>query len=199
MNRGLMGAFLVAGLLGSGCGSSSSGNSDGVAEGFMGTWELDGTNTSFTLTCPNTQAIGTLLFPIWTELDLDHGVLAPLTDVSNACVPPGMSFDVDSGGITASVVTPDPYSGGPALCRFSLGSDSYGVPAYIDFSFSSLTITKLPDSGSGKAPRVLFGGSAMGPLMMGDQTVQDNLVMTDTCTYMNYVGGGDIFHRTTQP
>jgi hypothetical protein len=193
MNRGFKGAFLLAGLLAAGCSSSSSGNSDGVAEAFMGHWEIDGMTTSFTVTCPNT-GMGT--FAIWQELDLDHGVLADLTDVSNACVPPGMSFDVDKAGVTASVVAPDPYTGSAPLCRYVLGADSNGNPVFIDFSFSDLTMTKLQASSASKAPRLLLAGTASGPLMQDDGTNTGNSVAVDTCTI---IGSGDIFHRTTQP
>jgi hypothetical protein len=194
MNRGFKGAFLLAGLLGAGCSSSSSTtNSDGVAEAFMGRWEIEGASSSFALTCPN---FGMGMVPIWTELDLDHGVLSDLTDISNACVAPGMSFDVDKGATTATVVNPDPYTGNAPLCRYVLGSDSNGNPAYIDFAFSDLTITKLQASSSSKAPRVLLAGSATGPLMQDDGTNMGNTIQTDTCTIM---GTGDVFHRTTQP
>jgi hypothetical protein len=187
--------FLAAGLLASGCGSSSSTtNPDGLAEGFMGTWDIQGSTTSFSLSCPASTDIGTVSFPIWTELELDHGVLSDLADVSKACVPPGITFDVDKKGLTASAVNPDPFSGNAPLCEFVLGNDTAGNPVFIDFSFSSLTITKLADSGTGKAPRVLFAGSAMGPLMRFDSS--GKLGATDTCTYD---GSGDIFQRMTQP
>lgn len=192
-DRGFKGAFLLAGLLGAGCGSSSSSNPDGVAEAFMGRWDIDGATSSFQLTCPQT-GMGT--FPIWSELDLDHGVLADLTDISTACVAPGMSFDVEKGGTTASVVNPDPYTGNAPLCRYVLGTDQNGNPAFIDFTFSELTITKLQASSTSKAPRVLLEGTASGPLMQDDGTNMGNFVQSDTCTI---TGSGDVFHRTTQP
>lgn len=193
MNRGLKGAFLVAGMLAAGCGSSSSGNSDGVAEAFIGHWEPEGSTTSFTVTC---ASMGMGNIPIWNEVELDHGVLADLTDVSNACVPPGMSFNVDKTGVTASVLNPDPYTGNMPECRYVVGSDSNGIPAYIDFTFSDLTITKLQASSTSKAPRILLAGTASGGFMQDDGTGTGNYVQSDTCSYS---GTGDIFHRTTQP
>jgi hypothetical protein len=195
--RGRLGCaavLLAAGLAAAGCGGSSSSNPDGLAEGFIGHWEVEGATTSYTLTCPNT--VGAVSFPIWTDLVLEHGVLSDLTDVSTACAPPGMSFDVDKKGVVATVVAPDPYTSNAPLCRFVVGSDSNGLPVYIDFSFTSLTFTKLQDSGTGAAPRALWGGAAAGPLMEDDGTNTGNLVQADSCTYS---GSGDIFHRTTQP
>ena len=192
MNRGCKGGFLLAGLLVAGCGGSSSGNPDGVAEAFMGHWEAEGATSSFTLTC---QMAGMGTFPIWGELDLDHGVLSDLTDVSTACVPPGMSFNVDKTGVSAAVVNPDPYTGNPSDCQVVLGNDSYGNPVYIDFTFSDLTITKLQPSSTSKAPRVLLAGTATGAWMQEDPTAH-TFSQVDTCTYS---GTGDIFHRTTQP
>jgi len=192
-NRGFLGGLLLAGLLAAGCGSSSSGNSDGVAEAFMGVWDIEGSTTSFTVTC---QTAGTGSFAIWQELDLDHGVLADLTDVSGACVPPGMSFDVDKTGVTASLVNPDPYTGSAPLCRYVLGTDSNGNPAFIDFTFSDLSFTKLQASSTSKAPRLLLAGDGSGPFMQDDGTNMGNYVQVDTCTIS---GNGDIFHRTTQP
>ncbi len=194
MNRGFKGAFLMAGLLAAGCGSSSSGNPDGVAEAYMGHWEVEGNSSSFTLNCPAT--VGSLSFPIWTTLDFDHGVLSDLVDVSSACASPGMGFDVDKGGVTAQVVDPDPFTGNAPLCKLVVAVDSNGLPIFIDFSFTSLSLTKLAASGTDKAPRLLLGGAATGPLMEDDGTGTGNLTQIDSCTYS---GPGDSFHRTTQP
>jgi hypothetical protein len=160
----------------------------------MGRWEIEGSTTSFTLACPSDPNIGSVNFPIWTQIDLDHGVLSDLADVSNVCVPPGINFSVDSKGITATAMDPDPYTMAAPLCELVIGSDTNGNPVYIDFSFSSLTFTKLADSGTGKAPRALFSGSASGPEMLADAS--GNYSSNGTCTYS---GSGDIFHRTTRP
>jgi len=194
MNRGLKGAFLIAGLLAAGCGSSSSGNPDGVAEPFMGHWDIEGGSSSFTLNCPAT--FGSLTFPIWGQLELDHGVLSDLVDESGVCSSPGIGFDVEKGGVTAQVVDPDPFTQKAPLCELVVAVDSNGLPVFIDFSFSSLKITKLPTSGTDKTPRILYGGAAAGPLMQDDGTSSGNNVQIDTCTYS---GAGDSFHRTTQP
>jgi hypothetical protein len=191
---GLGGAFLTASLLVLGCGGSSSSDPDGKAGAFMGHWEIEGATSSFTINCPAT--LGSVAFPIWTELVLDHGVLTDLTDVSTACSAPGMSFNIDSKGVVASVVDPDPYTGNPPLCHWVLFADSNGLPVFIDWTFTDLTITKLQTSSSEKAPRVLFGGMAMGPLMNDDGSGTGNFVTADTCSYS---GTGDVFHRTTQP
>jgi hypothetical protein len=195
MKRGLELAFLIAGLLAAGCSSSSSGNPDGVAEAFMGRWDIEGTSSSFSLACPATFQ-SALNIPVWTELDFDHGVLSDLVDVSTACSSPGIGFDVDKSGVTAQAVNPDPFTGVAPLCRLVVGTDTNGLPIFIDFSFSSLTITKLAASGTDKAPRVLYGGQASGPLMQDDGTNTGTNVQIDTCTYS---GPGDSFHRTTQP
>jgi len=194
MKRRLEWSFLIAGLVAAGCGSSSSGNPDGVAEPYMGHWEIEGSSSSFTLNCPAT--VGSLSFPIWSELELDHGVLSDLVDVSSACSSPGMGFDVDKGGVTAQVVNPDPFTGAAPLCRLVVAVDANGLPVFIDFSFSSLTITKLAAAGTDKAPRILYGGAATGPLMEDDGSGTGNNVQIDSCTYS---GPGDSFHRTTQP
>jgi hypothetical protein len=189
---GIGGALLAASLLALGCGGGSGGNSDGAAAAFMGHWEIEGTTTSFKITCPTIGVSGAQV--VWTELVLDHGVLADLTDVSTACIAPGISFDVDSAGVSASAVDPDPYTGNPPFCRTILGNDSNGSPVFIDLTFTDLTITKLQTSASEKAPRVLYSGTGSGALMADDGT--GNFVTVDTCSYS---GSGDVFHRTTQP
>jgi hypothetical protein len=191
---GIRGAFLTTCVLAAGCGGGSGGPSDGLAEAFLGHWEIESSTSSFTISCPNT--LGSGAFPIWTELVLDHGVLSDLTDTSTACAAPGISFDVDSKGVVATAVNPDPYSGAAPLCQWVLGPDQNGFPIFINFSFSVLTITKLASSGTGMAPKILFAGNASGPLMQDDGTGTGTNVMTDTCTYG---GSGDVFHRTTQP
>ena len=194
---GIGGVLLTASLLTLGCGGGGSGDSDGAAAAFMGHWELDSatTTSSFTLKCPAT--VGSVAFPIWSELVLDHGVLTDLTDVSTgACSAPGINYDIDSKGVVASVVNPDPYTGNPPLCHWVFASDSNGLPVFIDFTFTDLTITKLQASSTEKAPRVLYAGTASGPLMQDDGTASGNFVTADTCTYS---GTGDVFHRTTQP
>ena len=191
---GIGGILLTVCLLAVGCGGGSSGSSDGAAAAFMGHWELEGTTTSFTITCP--QTVGSVAFPIWTELILDHGVLTDLSDVSTACSAPGINYDLDSKGVEASAVDPDPYTMAAPLCHWVLGADSNGLPVFIDFTFSALTITKLQTSSSDKAPRVLYAGTATGPLMQDDGTASGNFVTADTCSYN---GVGDVFHRTTQP
>jgi hypothetical protein len=191
---GIGGAVLTACLLAAGCGGGSSSDSDGAAAAFMGHWELDGATSSFTLNCPAT--IGSVAFPIWPELVLDHGVLTDLTDVSTTCAAPGLDYIVDSKGIEADVANPDPYTGNPPLCHWVFTSDSNGLPVYIDFTFSALSITKLQTSSTEKAPRVLYAGTATGPLMEDDGTATGNFVTADTCSY---TGTGDVFHRTTQP
>ena len=196
MNRGLKGSFLIAGLLVAGCGSSSSsGSSDGVATAFMGRWEMEGASSSFSLTCPATFG-SPIAFPIWTELEFDHGVLSDLVDVSSACATPGVSFEIDKNGVTAEVVNPDPFTGNAPECKLVVASDSNGLPIFIDFSFSSLMITKLASSGTDKAPRILYGGAATGPLLQDDGTGTGTNMQIDSCTYS---GAGDSFHRTTQP
>jgi hypothetical protein len=188
---GIGGALLMATLFGLGCGGSG-GDSDGAAAAFMGHWEIEGATTSFTIICPTLGVTGAQV--IWTELVLDHGVLADLTDVSTACVTPGISFDV--AGVAASAVNPDPYTGNAPLCRSILANDPNGLPIFIDLSFSDLTITKLQTSTTEKAPRVLFAGTASGPLMEDDGTGTGNFAPVDTCSLS---GTGDVFHRTTQP
>lgn len=195
MNKGFKGAFLIAaGLLAAGCGSSSSGSPDGVAEAFMGRWELENASSSFTLNCPAT--FGSLTFPIWGHLDLDHGVLSDLVDVSAVCSSPGIGFDVEKGGVTAQAVNPDPFTQSAPLCELVVALDANGLPVFIDFSFSSLTITKLPASATDKTQRVLYGGQATGPLMQDDGTNSGTNKQIDTCAYM---GAGDSYYRTTQP
>jgi hypothetical protein len=191
---GIGGAFLTVSLLALGCGGGSGGSSDGAAAAFMGHWEIEGATSSFTISCPAT--VGSVAFPIWTELVLDHGVLTDLTDVSTACSAPGINYDIDSKGTMATAVNPDPYTGNAPLCHWILGADANGLPVFIDLTFTDLTITKLQASASDKAPRVLYGGSASGPLMQDDGTASGNFVTADTCTYS---GAGDVFHRTTQP
>jgi hypothetical protein len=189
---GIGGALLTASLLALGCGGGSSSSTDGAAAAFMGHWALEGTTTSFSITCPTLAATGAQV--VWTELVLDHGVLADLTDVSTACVTPGISFDI--AGDEASAVNPDPYTGNAPLCRSILGNDANGIPIFIDLTFSALTITKLQASTTEKAPRVLYAGTASGPLMEDDGTGTGTFKTADTCTY---AGTGDVFHRTTQP
>ena len=186
------GAFLAAGLLVLGCGGGSGGNSDGAAAAFMGHWALEGTSTSFKISCPTLNISGPQF--VWTELAFEHGVLADLTDVSTGCVTPGISFDI--AGDVASAVNPDPYTGNAPLCRSVLANDANGLPIFIDLTFSALTITKIQAATTDKAPRVLFGGTASGPLMEDDGTGMGNFVTVDTCSYS---GSGDVFHRTTQP
>jgi hypothetical protein len=191
---GIGGALLTACLLGAGCGGGSSGDSDGAAAAFMGHWEIEGTTTSFTITCPTIAISGAQV--VWTELVLDHGALADLTDVSTACVTPGISFDVDSKGVVASAVNPDPYTGSAPLCRAIVADDMNGIPIYIDLTFTALSITKLQASSTDKEAKVLYAGTASGPLMEDDGTGTGNFVTADTCSY---TGTGDVFHRTTQP
>jgi hypothetical protein len=193
-SAGIAGAVLAAALLALGCGGGSGGSSDGAAAAFMGHWELEGATTSFIITCPTVGVSGAQV--VWTELVLDHGVLADLTDVSTACVTPGISFDLDAKGVVASAVNPDPYTGNAPLCRSILGNDSNGNPVFIDLTFTDLAITKLQTSSTEKAPRVLFGGTGTGALMADDGTGTGNFVAVDTCSY---TGTGDVFHRTTQP
>jgi hypothetical protein len=191
---GIGGAVLAAALLVLGCGGGSGGSSDGAAAAFMGHWEIEGTTSSFTLSCP--QTIGNVAFPIWSELVLDHGVLSDLTDVSTACSAPGINFDIDSKGVVAAAVNPDPYTGAAPLCHWVLFADANGLPVFVDFTFTDLTITKLQTTSSEKAPRVLYAGTAAGPLVQDDGSGAGNFVTVDTCSY---TGTGDVFHRTTQP
>jgi hypothetical protein len=191
---GIGGALLTACLLAAGCGGGSSSDSDGAAAAFMGHWEMEGATSSFTISCPLT--VGSVVFPIWTELVLDHGVLTDLTDVSTACSAPGIDYNIDSKGVEASAPNPDPYTGNPPLCHWVLGADQNGLPVWVDFTFTALTITKLQTSTTEKAPRVLYAGTATGPLMQDDGTASGNFVTADTCSYS---GTGDVFHRTTQP
>jgi len=189
---GIGGSLLTVALFLLGCGGGSGGSSDGAAAAFMGHWALEGDTTSFKITCPTLSIAGPQF--VWTELVLDHGVLADLTDVSTACVTPGISFDI--AGDVASAVNPDPYTGNAPLCRSVVANDANGFPVFIDLTFSALTITKLQTATTEKAPRVLFGGTASGPLMEDDGTGMGNFVTVDTCSY---TGTGDVFHRTTQP
>ena len=190
---GIGGVLLTASLLTLGCGGGGSSDSDGAAAAFMGHWALEGATTSFSITCPTLGASGSQV--VWTELVLDHGVLAALTDVSTACVTPGISFNI--AGDEASAVNPDPYTGNAPLCRAIVANDANGIPVFIDLSFTDLTITKLQASSTEKAPRVLFAGTASGPLMEDDGSGTGNFVTADTCTYSSTTG--DFFHRTTQP
>ena len=191
---GLGAALLTASILAAGCGGGSSGDPDGAAAAFMGHWEIEGATTSFTIICPTIAVSGAQV--VWTELVLDHGALADLTDVSTACITPGISFDIDSKGVVASAVNPDPYTGNAPFCRSIVANDPNGLPIFIDLTFTDLTITKLQTSTTEKAPRVLFAGTASGPLMEDDGSGMGNFVPADTCSY---TGTGDVFHRTTQP
>jgi len=116
--------------------------------------------------------------------------------VSSVCSSPGIGFDVEKGGVTAQAVNPDPFTQKAPLCELVVALDANGLPVFIDFSFTNLTITKLPLSSTDKAPRALYGGAAMGPLMEDDGTGSGTNMQIDTCSYS---GPGDSFHRTTQP
>lgn len=185
--------FSAVSLGSGGCGSGSGGTKARPEDKFLGLWQLDGTMTSFSLVCP--QAFGTAAqsFSIWQSLDMQRGVLTGISEVSTACLQPGLSFDVDTSGNILQLVNPDPYTTKAPLCETLITNDpTTGNPLVASLTFTSASFTLLQPI-SGQPPRGLLTGTASGPLVNFDPI--NGPTQTDTCTY---TGSGDTFHHMTQ-
>ena len=188
-------ALLVPCLLavgGGGCGGGDGGTDLGPGGPFLGRWQIDASST-FMINCPMVMLSGNA--PVWTELVFEKGVLTDVTEASATCIPPGLSFDVASGGLAMGVVNPDPYTGAAPLCSLTLGSDAMGFPVYLDLTFTALEFTLL-QAVAGQAPTALLSGTATGVIAQENGTGTGTYVAVDTCTYS---GSGDTFYRMSQP
>jgi hypothetical protein len=186
----LCGALSVA--LG-GCGDSSSGTTAGPGAKFLGRWELDGTSSTFTLSCQNRGVINNL--PFWTEMLFEEGVLTDVSEVSPVCFQPGLSFDVDSTKNAVGLVTPDPYRTAPdnmPTCELSGGTDANGNQLFLVLNFDSASFTRLQQT-AGQAPKGLWAANGSGSIIAIDTTGAAST--DDTCTY---IGSGDTFHQMTK-
>jgi hypothetical protein len=191
----LLAPCLLAVLAGA-CGGSSGPNL-GPAAKFLGRWEIDFTSsgTTFAIECP-TSMITTRAYLVWGEMVFEKGVLSDATESSGGCLPPGLAFDVGTGGSALTLSDPDPYTGAPSVCTRTIGADANMIPIFLDLSFSALTLTLL-EAVAGEAPKALLSGAATGQIVQDDGTRTGNFVVVDTSCI--YSGTGDTFHRMSQP
>jgi len=183
---------LVVAVLPAACGGSSGGGVDlGPAGKFLGKWELDTLNSTFSIAC----TAGGASLNFWGELDFDKGVLTDVSETSGTCLPPGLALDVDSSNSALTATNPDPYTGATPLCSISLGSDAMGFTVFLDLTISNMKFTLLP-AAKDQAPTGLLSVTANGAILQEDGSGTGNYVQADSCTYS---GTNDTYHRMTQP
>jgi hypothetical protein len=178
-------------VFGGGCGGDGGSVSLGPAGKFLGRWQRVPGMSTFRINCPATMISGEAL--IWPELVFERGTLTDASEASGNCLPPGMSFDVEADGVTLSAPNPDPYTDAPPICTITLGTDTAGLPVFLDFTFSALDFTML-QAVAGQAPSALLSGTAAGGIFQADSA--GAYVQIDACTYS---GTGDTYYRMSQP
>ena len=121
-------------------------------------------------------------------------MLTDLSEQSGTCLVPGVSFDVDSKGVTATVANPNPYTGTLPICSLAIAADSAGFTVFLDLSFTALTFTAAAPVAD-QAPTAFLAGTATGAILQDDGTGTGGLVQTDSCSYS---GTGDRYHRMSK-
>lgn len=188
----IVGAAVSLGL--GGCGSDS-GTTVGPEEKFLGRWELDSAMSTFSLNCTTLGQVTD--FPVWVELEFEHGTLTDVSETSRACAQPGLSFSLGAGNTSLTLATPDPYRMAPnnmATCAVDVGTDANGNRQNLVFTFQTATFT-LTQTAAGQAPQGVWAASGSGTLFSVD-AMTGAASTADTCTYG---GTGDNFHQMTRP